>query len=229
MKNFIKTTVAVSALATAAFMSVSARAQISGVAVADPTIAIAKAKALGAGYNQIQTTYDSYIKQIDAKNVEITNFQKQLDSNKDNQISDAELKTAQDTKAPALTSIVAKQNEIDTLRQPIVLAQHYVIENISLQYEAAQQKVVTAKKVGVIVSPEAIVWAPANADITPDITAEIDKAVPAVATTPPANWRPTRQTAAIHQQIQQLLLNSARQQAAQQAAQQPAAPQPQGR
>jgi Skp family chaperone for outer membrane proteins len=227
MKNSIKITVAASAMAIAA-LSVTANAQVSGVSVADPTIAIAKAKALGAGYQQIQTQYDSYIKQIEAKNVEISNFQKQLDTNKDNQISDAELKTAQDSKAPALTSIVTKNNEIETLRQPIILAQHYVIENIALQYEAAQQKVITAKKVGIIVSPESIVWAPAAADITPDITAELDKAVPTVAIAPPANWRPTRQSAAIHQQIQQLLLNSARQQAAQQPAA-PAAPQPQGR
>jgi Skp family chaperone for outer membrane proteins len=225
MKKLIKITVAASAIATAAFLSVNASAQVSGVAVADPTIAIAKAKALGAGYQQVQTTYDAAIKQIDAKNVEITNFQKQLDTNKDNQISDAEVKAAQDSKAPALTSIVTKQNEVEALRQPIILAQHYVIENISAQYEAAQQKVVTAKKVGIIVSPDSIVWAPQSADITPDITAELDKVVPAVATTPPANWRPTRQTAAIHQQIQQLLLASARQQ----AAQQPAAAQPQGR
>ncbi len=226
MKYSIKTIFVSSALVTAFIAGGNASAQVAGIATADPTIAIARAKALGAGYQQIQVTYDSYIKQIDGKSAELQTIQKQLDANKDNQLTDAELKIAQDAKSPAWTSLVAKQNEINTLREPIVIAQHFVIQNISEQYNAAQEKVVAAKKINLIVTPDSLVWAPAAADVTNAITEEIDKVIPVVATTPPANWQPSRQTAAIHQQIQQLLVASARQQAAQQAAAQPAAGQP---
>ncbi|MBP7952088.1 MAG: OmpH family outer membrane protein [Sphingorhabdus sp.] len=231
MKISLKSMVASSVIAAAIFVSGSASAQVGGIATADPTIAIARAKALGAGYQQIQTTYDSYIKQIDVKSGEQAALQKLLDTNKDNNLTEDEVKAAETSKNPNFALLVAKQNEINVLRQPIVIAQHFVIQNISDQYPAAQDKVVAAKKVSVIVTPEALVWAPAAADVTNLITDEIDKVIPVVATTPPANWQPTRQTAAIHQQIQQLLVASARQQAAQAAAKPAgaAAPQPQGR
>ena len=227
MRNMIKIIAASSATLAAFVGGATASAQVGGIATADPTIAIARAKALSAGYQQIQVTYDSYIKQIDGKSAELQTIQKQMDSNKDNQLTEAELKAAQDAKTPAWNSLVAKQNEINTLREPIVIAQHFVIQNIAEQYNAAQEKVVAAKKINLIVTPDSLVWAPAAADITNAIAQEIDKVIPVVATTPPANWQPSRQTAAIHQQIQQLLVASARQQAAaQQAAAQPAAGQP---
>lgn len=227
MKNSIKLTVAASALAFSAFVSGAASAQANNVAIADPALAITGAKALAAGYKQIATTYDANIKQIDAKGLEVSALYKQLDTNNDGQISEAEEKAAVSAKNPALNTITAKQNEIEQLTRPILLAQHYVVQTISEQYPAAQQKVVTAKKIGMIVSPDSLIWAPTTAYITADIATEIDKVLPAVSTTPPANWLPTRQTQAIHQQVQQFIAaNSARQQ---QAAPQPAAAQPQGR
>ncbi len=228
MKISMKSTIAASLIAASTLTAGSVSAQVSGIATADPTIAIARTKALAAGYTQVRTTYSSYITQIDGKNKEITVLQKQLDTNNDNQITDAELKAAQAAKHPAVQSIVTKQNEINKLREPIVMAQYFVIQNITAKYEAAQQSVVAAKRVSIIVTPDALVWAPKTADITDAIVAQLDASVPTVATAPPAQWRPTRQTAAIHQQIQKLLIASARVQAAQAAANRPAA-QPQGR
>ena len=113
------------------------------------------------------------------------------------------------------------------LQEPIVTAQLFVVESIAMKYAAAQQAVITAKKVNLILSPEAFVWAPDSVDITPLITAELDKSIPTVATTVPANWRPSRQGAQVFQQIQQLFENAARQQAAQAQAQaQPGQPAP---
>jgi hypothetical protein len=93
-----------------------------------------------------------------------------------------------------------------------VLAQLYAVEQIALKYDAAQQAVITAKKINVILAPDAFVWAPEAVDVTPAITAELDKVVPSVSTTPPAGWRPSRQIGALYQQIQQLI-NAATQQA----------------
>jgi len=124
-----------------------------------------------------------------------------------------------------LTQIDTKQKEINQLQDPIIKAQLYTVEQIALKYEAAQQAVITAKKINVILAPDAFVWAPDAVDVTSAITAELDKAIPVANTVPPADWRPSRQGAALYQQIQQLFDTAARVQAAQAAAgqQQPAA------
>ena len=133
-----------------------------------------------------------------------------------------------------LAQIDTKQKEISALQDPIIRAQLYSVEEIAKRYEAAQQAVITAKKISVILTPEAFVWAPDAVDVTTAITAELDKAVPSVGITPPAEWRPSRQGAALYQSIQQLFNNAAQLQAAQAAAAQspqpgqpaPAAPRP---
>ena len=128
-----------------------------------------------------------------------------------------------------LTQLEAKEREIAQLQQPIVTAQAFAVESIADRYAAAQQQVVTQKKISMILSPEAFIWAPEAVDVTKAVTAAIDVALPTVAITPPANWQPKQSTGALYEQIQQRLLTAARVQAirnaqAQQAAQQGAAP-----
>jgi Skp family chaperone for outer membrane proteins len=230
MTKFIKSAVAAALLAAPMMVSGNAAAQVAGIASADPLIAIAKAKALAAGFNSINTSYASYYTQMDAKSTEIVAMQKQLDVNKDNQLSDDEIAAAQKAKNPVIASIQAKQAELNKLQEPIVLAQYFVIEGITAQYDAALQSVVTAKKISMVLSPEAIIYTTPAGNITQDVTNALDARVPSVAVTPPANWRPTsRQTVTLHQQIMQLLQASAQQSAAQRPAPTPPAAQPQSR
>lgn len=213
------------ALLSAAAIAVPASAQVAGIATADTSVAIARTKALGAGYQSISTQYAAFGQQIQQKRKEINDINTQLDTNKDKELTQAELDVAIKAKSPLLTQIDTKQKEINQLQDPIIKAQLYTVEQIALKYEAAQQAVITAKKINVILAPDAFVWAPDAVDVTSAITAELDKAIPVANTTPPADWRPSRQVAALYQQIQQLFDNAARLQAAQAAAgqQQPAA------
>jgi hypothetical protein len=149
---------------------------------------------------------------LQAKRVEINNLNAQLDINKDKELTQAEIDVAVKANSPLLKQIDTKQSEINTLQDPIVLAQLYAVEQIALKYDAAQQAVIAAKKINVILTPDSFVWAPEAIDVTPAITAELDKAVPSVTITPPAGWRPSRQIGALYQQIQQLI-NAATQQA----------------
>lgn len=219
----IRNTAFAAALLAAAAFAAPASAQVAGIATADTSVAIAKAKALGQAYQQIGATFASNAQLMQAKRKEINDINVQLDINKDKELTQAELDVAIKAKNPLLTQIDAKQQEINTLQDPIIKAQLFAVESIAMKYEAAQQAVITAKKINVILSPDAFVWAPEAVDVTPLITAELDKLVPTVGTTPPADWRPSRQGAQLYQQIQQLFENAARMQAAQ-AAQ--AAPQP---
>ena len=218
----IRNTAILAALLSATAVTVPASAQVSGIATSDTSVAIARSKALGTAYQQIGTQYAAVAQQMQAKRLEINNLNAQLDTNKDKELTQAELDVAIKAKSPVLAQIDAKQKEITTLQDPIILAQLYSVEQIAMKYEAAQQAVITAKRINVILAPDAFVWAPESVDVTAAITAELDKAVPSVAITPPAGWRPSRQIGQLYQQIQQLI-NAAAQQA-QAAAARPAAP-----
>ncbi|WP_397605071.1 OmpH family outer membrane protein [Sphingorhabdus sp.] len=220
----IRKNILAAAFLSAAAISVPASAQVAGIATADTAVAITRSKALGTAYQQIGTQYAAVAQQLQAKRVEINNLNAQLDTNKDKELTQAELDVAIKAKNPLLTQLDAKQKEINTLQEPVFLAQLYAVEQIALKYDAAQQAVITAKKINVILAPDAFVWAPEAVDVTAAITAELDKVVPSVPITPPAGWRPSRQIGALYQQIQQLI-NAASQQAQAAAAQaRPAAP-----
>jgi Skp family chaperone for outer membrane proteins len=225
----IRNTVAVAAFLSAAAIAMPAGAQVAGIATADTSVAIARSKALSTAYQQIGTQYAAVAQQMQAKRTEINNINAQLDTNKDKNLDQAEVDAAVKAKNPLLTQIDTKQKEINAMQDPIIRAQLFSVEQIALKYEAAQQAVITAKKINVILSPEAFVWAPDAVDVTTAITAELDKAVPSVAIVPPADWRPSRQGAALYQSIQQLFNNAAQLQAAQAASAQspqPGAPAP---
>ena len=230
----IRNTIAVTALLSAAAIAMPASAQVAGIATADTSVAIARSKALGTAYQQIGTQYAAMAQQMQAKRTEINNLNAQLDTNKDKNLDQAEVDAAVKAKSPLLAQIDTKQKEINALQDPIIRAQLYSVEEIAKRYEAVQQAVITAKKINVILTPEAFVWAPDAVDVTTAITAELDRAVPSVGITPPADWRPSRQGAALYQSIQQLFNNAAQLQAAQAAAAQspqpgqpaPAAPRP---
>lgn len=202
--------VSAAVIATAMF-SVSASAQVAGVAIANPTAVVAKSKALGAAYTQIGTTFSSNQGLMVTRSREINELRKSLDTNKDNQLDQAEMDAAVKIKNPALASIDAKEAEIGQLQEPMVKAQIYAIEQILGKYSAAQQQVITAKKISMILAPDALLWAPPTIDVTDAITASLDVLAPTVAITPPAGWQPSREAYGIQQQIEQLLRASAQQ------------------
>lgn len=212
-------------LAGAAFAASSAQAQVAGIATLDTTDAIMQTKAFSQAYQQIGTTYANNSQMIQTKRKEINDINAQLDTNKDKNLTQEELDAAIKAKNPLLTQLEAKEREIAQLQQPIVTAQAFAVESIADRYATAQQQVVTQKKISLILSPEAFIWAPDAVDVTKAVTAALDLAVPAVGITPPTNWQPKQSTGALYEQIQQRLLTAARVQAirnaqAQQAAQQ---------
>tara|TARA_R110002074_G_scaffold98431_5_gene213168 strand:+ start:2904 stop:3587 length:684 start_codon:yes stop_codon:yes gene_type:complete len=227
MKRFFKTALTLLTVTAAplAFGSV-ATAQVSGIATANPTIAIAKTKAFSAAYSQIGTQYQSSFDQIDARNKTLNGLRAQLDTDNNKQLTQQELDAAVKANSPVLKSMETEEAEIQKLQTPAIKAQMFAIENIFKEYSNAQQQVVSDKRIGVILSPDAFIYAPPQTDVTDAITTALDTRVPSVAITPPADWQPQRNTVSLHQQIQQLLMASARSQASQQ---QPPAAQPASR
>ena len=211
-----------------------ASAQVSGIAYASPTQVVGSSKAYQAANQQISTTYKAQFDQVVTRRTalqkEMEPLLKQIDTNNDQQISDAEIQAATNANNPALDRLRTAQNnantEIQRLTTPAARAELFAIESILKQYEAAQLRVVNAKKISVVLTPEVFMYAPDSADISSAITAEIDRVAPTVSIAAPSDWQPARETLAIQQQLTQVAQARAYQAAAQQQAAAPAATTP---
>lgn len=199
-------------LAAPAALALAAPAQAQTVAYANPTSVVGSSKAFTTANQQIGTTYKASFDQIaqrrDALQKELEPLLNALDTNKDKNVSDAEIQAAQAAKRPELDRIRTAQTnaeqDIARLSTPASRAELFAIESILRQYEAAQLRVVTARKITVVLNPEVIMYAPESADITSAIVAEIDKTLPTVGITPPEGWQPSRETVQIQQQLVQI-------------------------
>ena len=213
----------ITALALTAGMAVPAAAQVNGIGVTDPAIAIAGSQALQTGYQQIGTTYQAQRTQLEQLQQQRDTLVRQFDSNGDGQLSDTEQQAAQ-ANATAVQQLQTLDQTINQTQAPIQLARVYVIEQIALQYGPALQQVVAANNVSLILTPGSVVFAADAVDVTDEIVARLNTLVPTVATTVPAGWQPQRQSVQLYQEVQQMLLAAAQQQQAQQAAPAPATP-----
>ena len=182
-------------IAPAGFVAGTATAQVSGIAVANPEQAVAASKAWTAARGQIQTTYKTQIDQATARRTAIENELRPLvtayqTAARAPGASEASLRP----QAQAIqTKQQAAQAELARLTQPAQRAEAYAIEQISAKLSDAVQSAVRARNVTLLLRPEAALFAQPAADITPAITAELDKTVPSVGITPPANWQPGAQ------------------------------------
>lgn len=195
MTKFKTMLLAAALAAPASFIAGGAAAQVSGIAVANPEQAVANSKAWTAARAQIQSTYKT---QIDQANTRRTAIEAEL----------RPLVTAAQTASrapgateaslrPQLQAIQTKQQaaqqELSRLTQPAQRAEAYAIEQISARLSDAVQAAVRARNVTLLLRPDAALYAQPAADITPAITAELDRTVPSVGITPPANWQPGQQ------------------------------------
>src|SRR5690606_32645053 len=120
--------------------------------------------------------------------------------------------------AQANTAAVQQLNQLNqTIAQaqaPILRARVYAIEQIAMQYSPAAQQVISEKQIQFILTPGSVVYATEAADITDEIVAALNARVPTVSTTPPEGWQPQRQSMALYEQVQELLVSAAIQQQA---------------
>ena len=198
MTYFTKLLAAAALAAPLSIVATPATAQVNGVAVADAQGAIAGTKAWATARTQIQTTYKAQIDQASARG-------KAIDAELQPLIT--QFQAAQKapgatnaTLAPQYQAIQAKQQagqqELARITAPAERAQAYVIEQIQARLSEAVQNVVKARNVSLLINPQAVLFLQPAADITPAVTAELDRLVPSVNTTVPANWQPGQQGAA---------------------------------
>jgi Skp family chaperone for outer membrane proteins len=204
-------------------MAAPAAAQVNGIGVSDPAIVVASSTALQSAYQQIGTTFAAQRTQLDQQQQQLTTLLRPFDTNGSGQLEDSE-RAALQSNASASQQVQTLEQTIAQTQQPIIAARVYAVEQIAQQLNPAVQSVVASNGVSIILSPQAVVYVSDAVDLTDEIVAALNQAVPTVSTAVPQGWQPQRTSVDLYQQVQQLLLASAVQQAQAQAAQQPAAP-----
>jgi Skp family chaperone for outer membrane proteins len=216
-------------VAASTLAAVPAAAQVNGIAVTDPAIAIAGSQALQTGYQQIGTTFQAQRTQLDQLQQQRAGLLRQFDTNGDGQLSEQE-QTAAQANTTVIQQVQGLDQQINQVQQPITAARVYVIEQLLMQYNAALQQVVTQNGVQLVLNPNGVVWLADAVDITQKVTGALNQLVPSVATSVPQGWQPQRQSVAVYQEVSDILVAAAMQQAQSQQGQQQAPARPvQGR
>jgi Skp family chaperone for outer membrane proteins len=183
---------AAAALSGAVAMPMAAFAQATEVAVANLNEAVEKSNAWVLAANQIKITYKAQIDAFEARsrvlNAEIqpmvTAFQNAQRAPNPNQAALQQQATAIQAKQQAA------QKELGTMYTNIGRAEAYAQEQIAVKLDGALKAAMVAKRIGIVLQPQATISYQPARDITNDIVGQLNAMVPNVGITPPANWQP---------------------------------------
>jgi Skp family chaperone for outer membrane proteins len=197
MKTMIKTLAAGLALSTAV-VAVPAAAQVSSLGVANLDAAVQRSTAWTTALSQMQTTYKATIDQLNSREAAIrTELQPHVTKlQTDAKAANPNQQALQQQYATLQQRQNAAQQELAKIGQPVARARAYVEEQIAAKLDDALRAAMTRKNVSLVVRPEAALSYQPAADITADVTTELNRLVPSVSITPPANWQPGGQQAA---------------------------------
>ena len=207
-KIFTASALAIAALSVSPMVAAPAAAQARSTAVADVRAAAAKSNAFTVASQQIQTTYKAQIDQQETRgqtlqaemNVLIAKYNEEAKKSPQNQAAlQAAAKAVQDKRQAA-------QDELGKIGEPVELALAYVEDQISVRMNEAIKAAMTAKKVDLLLQPDAVLARENNVDITDAVVVELNKILPSVTITPPAGYKPGQ----LVQQRNQQLMDAAR-------------------
>ncbi|AMG75104.1 OmpH family outer membrane protein [Sphingopyxis granuli] len=218
-KIFVASALAIASLSVSPMFAAPAAAQARSTAVADVRVAAAKSNAFTTASQQIQTTYKAQIDQQESRgqtlqaelNVLVAKYNEEAKKTPQNQAAlQAAAKAVQDKRQSA-------SEELGRIGAPVDLAIAYVEDQISVRMNEAIKAAMTAKKVDLLLNPDAVLARETNVDITDAVVTELNRILPNVTITPPAGYQPGQ----LVQQRNQQLMDAAR---AQQGTAAPAAP-----
>jgi Skp family chaperone for outer membrane proteins len=198
----MKSAIKMAALAASvAFMPVAAHAQAApaaqagvntGVAVVNLDAAVENSAAYKAAVAQIQTTYKAQITAVQTRQTALQNELNPLRTEIENlQKNPATPPATMQAKVSAFqTKANAAQQELGRMSMPFERSAAYAKEQIGSKVEQALKSAMTAKKIGIVLSPDAVVAVQGGNDLTLDVVTQLNALVPSVSITPPANWQP---------------------------------------
>lgn len=203
-KLLVASALAVATLSVSPMLAAPAMAQAKAVAVADVRVAAARSNAFTTASQQIQTTHKATIDQQQARgqtlqaemNVLIAKYNEEAGKSPQNQASlQAAAKAVQDKRQAA-------GEELQRIGAPVELALAYVEDQISVRMNEAIRGAMTARKIDLLLQPDAVLARENNVDITDAVVAELNRLLPNVTITPPAGYQPGQLVQQRNQQMQ---------------------------
>ena len=82
------------------------------------------------------------------------------------------------------------QQEINRILQPVAYSEAYVEEQINEQLEKAISQAAAKKRVGLIITPESVIYADAAYNMNQAVLEELNTLIPSAQLVPPAGWEP---------------------------------------
>lgn len=188
-------TILTTAALVAAVIAAPASAQI---AVADLDAAVNNAAALQAARAQIKTTFKAQIDAYNARQTALANqinpLRNELETLSKN--SATPKATLEAKEAAYRTQVTNAQKELQALTAPFNRPDSFAQAQLTEKLSDAVKAVMTAKGVKVLLNPEAALAYAPDANITNDITAQLNTLLPSVSITPPAGWQQGQPTTA---------------------------------
>ena len=82
------------------------------------------------------------------------------------------------------------QQEINRILQPVAYSEAYVEEQINEQLEKAISQAAAKKRVGLIITPESVIYADAAYNMNQAVLEELNTLIPSAQLVPPTGWEP---------------------------------------
>ena len=194
--TFFKTFTCASALAIASASiamapPVAAQSKL-GTATANYQGAVLQSNAFKAAKTQIDALYAADIQAVQTRAKQLDTEIKGLVTTYNTAVQAPN--ATQESVRPAAEALQKKQQdgqqELARMSQRVKLAEAYAREQIELKLEDAIRAAMKAKKVDVLLQPDAVIIVEPYVDITAQIVTEINRLVPSVNYQPPADYKP---------------------------------------
>ena len=191
-KILVASALALAGASVSPMMAAPVLAQAKSVAVADVEAAVRESSAMTTAGQQIQTTYKA---QIDQYNSRATTLQAEVDVLTAKLREEAGKPTPNQTTLQALNKertekTQAAQRELGQIEQPYVLAASYAQEQVQLRLRDAVKATVAAKRVDLLLTPDAVLDRADSVDITSTLVTELNRIVPSVSIAVPQGYQP---------------------------------------
>ena len=160
-------------------------------AIADFGAAVRSSKAYQTAASQVQAQYKT---QIDAYNAQSQPLQAELQRMADEIRALQQANTPEATLNQKVQAFQARQQAIQAQLAPAAAPFErplaYAEEQITAKLDQATRNAMNAKRVNILLRPEAVAFAMPTSNITGDIVQQLNALVPTVSVAVPANWQP---------------------------------------
>lgn len=184
MRTFLK--------AAAIAVAVTAAPAFAQVAAADLEAAVAQSAAFQAAQTQIKTVYKTQIDAFNARQTALGNQLKPMQTELGNMQKNPSTPPA--TFQAKVNAYQAQENnakaELQRLAVPFARPTAYAQAQVSEKLSDAVKAAMAAKGVKIVIQPDATLAVAPEANLTNDITTQLNTMVKTVSITPPAGWQP---------------------------------------